>query len=222
MVQISRRDLEKLAIGFGIADFLTEGRLSAPLARGTKAALKKAGPAIVKGLFRYGPRIAVSAARVTPGPVAAVATGAALYSQRERITDAAGNIYEKVAPPVQEYGAGVVERALDPSTYDVDFDPFRPPVSGPYLGAGKRKPSTFNKAIKKGMALVRGSTSYGKKGEITNAKRAFTMVTKGVSGARKGKKAPKSGIKRKIHTMAAKMYPKKKKTKSFNIKVRKY
>ena len=78
MVQISRRDLERLAIGVGIADFLTEGRLSAPIARGTKSALKKAAPAIARGIIRYGPRVAVTAARVTPTPLAAAATGAAL------------------------------------------------------------------------------------------------------------------------------------------------
>ena len=76
MVNISRKDLERLAIGFGVADFLTEGRLSAPIARGTKAALKKAAPAIGRALIRYGPTVAVTAARVTPTPLAAAATGA--------------------------------------------------------------------------------------------------------------------------------------------------
>ena len=214
MPNISRRDLERLAIGFGIADFLTEGRLSAPIARGTKAALKKAAPAIARGIIRYGPTVATTAARVTPGPVAAVGAGALAYSQRERIADAAGNIYERVAPAAQQYGAGVVERALDPETYAPMGEPRDIlPLGGPIKRPTKRRLSKFNQAIKKGMSTVKGSTSYGKKGVINNAKKAFSMVTKVASGVSKGRKAPKSGIRRKVHSAISKILPKKKKPK---------
>ena len=219
MVQISRRDLERLAIGFGIADFLTEGRLTAPVARGTKAALKKAAPAVGRALITYGPRVAMTAARVTPGPVAAVGLGAAAYSQRERITDAAGNIYEKVAPAAQQYGAGVAERTrefiTDPGGYLESIEPpggygIKPLPSFP--SPRKRKTTAFNRAISKGMSIVKGSTSYGKKGTINNAKKAFSAVTKAASAVNKGRKAPKSGIKRRLHTAMSKILPKKKKT----------
>ena len=214
MPNISRRDLERLAIGFGIADFLTEGRLSAPIARGTKAALKKAAPAIARGIIRYGPTAAVTAARVTPTPLAAAATGAALIANRERIADAAGNIYERVAPAAQQYGAGVVERALDPETYAPMGEPRDIlPLGGPIKRPTKRRLSKFNQAIKKGMSTVKGSTSYGKKGVINNAKKAFSMVTKVASGVSKGRKAPKSGIRRKVHSAISKILPKKKKPK---------
>jgi hypothetical protein len=234
MVQISRKDLERLAIGFGIADFLTEGRLSAPIARGTKAALKKAAPAIARGIVQYGPRVALTAARVTPTPLAAAATGAAIVANRERIRDAAGNVYERVQPGVSEYLGGVGERArefiTDPRGYSesigVDFDPFRPIVGRPpgTMALGKRKkPSKFNQAIKKGMSIVKGSTSFGKKGVINNAKKAFSTVTKVASGVSKGRKAPKNGIRRKLHTAMSKILPKKKKTapkrKKIDIKV---
>ena len=214
MPNISRRDLERLAIGFGIADFLTEGRLSAPIARGTKAALKKAAPAIARGIVQYGPRVAVTAARVTPTPLAAAATGAALIANRERIADAAGNIYERVAPAAQQFGAGVVERALDPETYAPMGEPRDLlPLGGPIKRPTKRRLSKFNQAIKKGMSTVKGSTSYGKKGVINNAKKAFSMVTKVASGVSKGRKAPKSGIRRKVHSAISKILPKKKKPK---------
>ena len=214
MPNISRRDLERLAIGFGIADFLTEGRLSAPIARGTKAALKKAAPAIARGIIRYGPRVAVTAARVTPTPLAAAATGAAIVANRERIADAAGNIYERVAPAAQQFGAGVVERALDPEIYAPMGEPRDIlPLGGPIKRPTKRRLSKFNQAIKKGMSTVKGSTSYGKKGVINNAKKAFSMVTKVASGVSKGRKAPKSGIRRKVHSAISKILPKKKKPK---------
>ena len=216
MVQISRRDLERLAIGFGIADFLTEGRLSAPVARGTKAALKRAAPAIARGIVQYGPRVAITAARVTPTPLAAAAVGAAALQNRRRIADAAGNIYEEVAPAVQQYGAGVVERALDPETYQSPR-PFPAPMAGDTLIEGitkgrKRKKTKFNQAVSRGMSIVKDSTSFGKKGVINNAKKAFSTVTKVASGVSKGRKAPKSGIRRKLHTAMAKILPKKKKT----------
>jgi hypothetical protein len=219
MVQISRRDLERLAIGFGIADFLTEGRLTAPVARGTKAALKKAAPAVGRALITYGPRVAMTAARVTPGPVAAVGLGAAAYSQRERIADTAGNIYEKVAPAAQQYGAGVAERTrefiTDPGGYLESIEPpggygIKPLPSFP--SPRKRKTTAFNRAISKGMSIVKGSTSYGKKGTINNAKKAFSAVTKAASAVRRGRKAPKSGIRRRLHTAMSKILPKKKKT----------
>ena len=64
----------------------------------------------------------------------------------------------------------------------------------------KRVVSTFNKAVKAGMAAVKKSTSYGKKGEIKPAKKAFGVVVKLASAKRRKKKAPKSGIRRKIWT----------------------
>lgn len=215
MVQISRRDLELLAVGFGIADFLTEGALTKPVARTTKAALRKALPAVGRGIIRYGPRVALTAARVTPTPLAAAATGAAIVANRRRIADAAGNIYEEVAPAVQQYGAGVVERALDPESFMLPEGPtqaeqlgFRLPSSKP-----RRKiASKFNQAVKRGMSIVKSSTSYGKKGTINNAKKAFSAVTKAASAVSRGRKAPKSGIKRKLHTAMSKILPKKKKT----------
>ena len=62
----------------------------------------------------------------------------------------------------------------------------------------KRAVSKFNKAVSKGMKIVKASTSYGKKGKINNAKRAFAAVTKVVSLKKRKKKAPRSGIRAKI------------------------
>ena len=63
----------------------------------------------------------------------------------------------------------------------------------------KRAVSKFNKAVSKGMKIVKGSTAYGKKGTISNAKRAFSAVTKVVSLKKRKKKAPKRGIRAKIY-----------------------
>ena len=227
MVQVSRRDLELLAIGFGIADFLSEGRLTKPISKATKAALRKAAPAIARGIITYGPTVAKTAVRVTPAPVAGAALGVAAIQNRERITDAAGNIYERVAPAVQDFGAGVIERALDPATFQQEDVGFTQPMdlfAQSLTKSRKKKKSKFNQAVSKGMSLVKQSTSFGKKGTINNAKKAFSTVTKVASGVSKGRKAPKSGIRRKLHTAIAKILPKKKKTapkrKKIDIRVR--
>jgi|TARA_R110002110_G_scaffold124151_1_gene301436 hypothetical protein len=66
--------------------------------------------------------------------------------------------------------------------------------------AKKRTKSKFNKMVSSGMKTVRASTSMGAKGKITNAKKAFSLVTKAASAVTKKHKLPKSGIKRKIMT----------------------
>ena len=62
----------------------------------------------------------------------------------------------------------------------------------------KKQMSPFNKAIKVGMAVVKKSKSFGKPGSFSNSKKAFATVTKTVSGLKKGRKAPKTGIRSKI------------------------
>ena len=215
MVQISRKDLERLAIGFGVADFLSGGKLTAPIGNATRRALVKAGPAIARGIVRYGPAAVGTAARVTPTG-AVVSTAALLAIQnREKVAELAAQGYDIVAPAgpaLQDYGAGVVERALDPETYRMRTDfPFeRPQPLAKFTG--KRKPSAFNRAVKRGMSILKSSTSYGRKGTLNNAKKAFSAVTKVASGVSRGRKAPKSGIRRKLHTAMSKILPKKKKT----------
>jgi len=73
------------------------------------------------------------------------------------------------------------------------------PIAGrPAVAPKKRPKSKFNKAVSAGMKVLKGSTSYGKKGTINNAKKAFSVVTKTASAVNKGKKLPKSGIRRKL------------------------
>ena len=202
MVNISRKDLERLAIGFGVADFLTEGRLSAPIARGTKAALKKAAPAIGRALIRYGPTVAVTAARVTPTPLAAAATGAVLVQNRAAVADLTRQGYQVVAPAIAQagataidYGGDVLQRALDPTSFQPMGEPTQVlPVGGPIKRLTRKRLSKFNKAVKAGMSAVKKSTSYGKKGKINNAKKAFSAVTKVASKVNRGAKVSAKGV----------------------------
>lgn len=66
--------------------------------------------------------------------------------------------------------------------------------------------SKFNQAVKEGVAIVKASTSYGKKGIVNNPRKAFTAVTKTVSKVRKGKAAPKKGVLGKVARAARKRF----------------
>jgi len=68
----------------------------------------------------------------------------------------------------------------------------------------KKRMSKFNASVKKGMALVKASTSYGKKGVINSPKKAFAAVTKTVSKVNKGKATAKKGIMKKVAAEARK------------------
>ena len=71
--------------------------------------------------------------------------------------------------------------------------------------AKKRSKSNFNKMVSLGMKKIKASTSYGKKGTINNAKKAFSAVTKAASAVTSGKKLPKSGVKRTLMTWMRKI-----------------
>ena len=69
----------------------------------------------------------------------------------------------------------------------------------------KRK-STFNKMVSSGVKALKASTSYGKKGTISNAKTAFKTATKAASKAIRGKAAPKNGPSRVAYRASKKVY----------------
>ena len=218
MVNISKKDLETIAgalFGLGVLDFYLEGRLGAPISR----ALKKAGAAIAKKALFTAPAAARVSAATLPrlagtalqiGKTVALrhpvlTAGAVTYyviKNRDDITNLIGQGYEIV----QDINAPMAERrrefASDPRGFVEDIFEDRPlirPLGAPIPGLKpKRRTSKFNKAVSKGMKVVKASTSYGKKGTISNAKKAFSAVTKTASKINKGAKVAKSGITRKI------------------------
>jgi len=70
----------------------------------------------------------------------------------------------------------------------------------------KKVMSGFNKSVKGGMAIIRKSTSYGKKGIINAPKKAFSAVTKVVSKVWRGKSTPKKGPMAAVAKEAKRMY----------------
>jgi len=177
-------------------DVATFGRLSK--LKG-KAFVKVALPLVRKTATRAAPsvaRAAFGASRLLmSNPYILGAT--AIYvgvTEREKIKQLLDQGYEivkeEVAPPVSQFLQEEVftpEAAVRAREVGTIGSPFR-----------ARRPSSFNKAVSAGMRVVKKSTSYGKKGTISPAKKAFSVVVKLASAKLKKKKAPKSGIRRRI------------------------
>jgi len=189
---ISKKDLNTIgaiAAGVGVLDFFLEGKIGAPIARaikaGGKAAFTRGGPVAARFTGSTALRAAGTVASV--GKTIALrhpvlTAGAVVYYTYQNRDELGGLIeqgYELVQPGIQALA-------------DLDA----PIVATRKV---KKRMTDFNKAVKKGMSIVKGSTSYGKKGTINNAKKAFAAVTKVASAASKKKKTPKTGIARKIY-----------------------
>jgi len=192
MVKISKRDLAVIAGLAGAADFLAEGRFSAPVARALKTVIRRGGPTAARFTGATALRAAGTVASV--GKTIAlrhpVLTAGAVVYYTYQNRDELGGLVEQGYEVVQDFGN--ITRSK--------FDEGIQPITG--LGfpkMPKKRMTAFNKSVKKGMSIVKASTSYGKKGTINNAKKAFAAVTKVASAASKKKKAPKKGITRKIY-----------------------
>ena len=53
--------------------------------------------------------------------------------------------------------------------------------------------TAYNRAVKETMKIFKAGTTYGKKGVISDSKKAFSAAAKLVSNVQKGKKKPKKG-----------------------------
>jgi len=192
MVKISRRDLAVIAGLAGAADFLAEGRFTAPLARGLKTVIRRGGPTAARFTGATALRAAGTVASV--GKTIAlrhpVLTAGAVVYYTYQNRDELGGLVEQGYEVLQDFGD------ITRSKFD---EGIRPITGLGFPKMPKKRMTDFNKAVKKGMSIVKGSTSYGKKGTINNAKKAFSAVTKVASAASKKKKAPKTGITRKIY-----------------------
>lgn len=113
-----------------------------------------------------------------PGAVVTGATLTALAAMEQAQRDAA--MAQNLQIPIPLYNPVLG----DVPTIEIPIDKRTP----------KRKISGFNRAVREGMKAVRASRSYGKKGQINNAKRAFAAVNKVASKVNRGKKVSNKGI----------------------------
>jgi len=115
---------------------------------------------------------------------------------------------ERQVISAEEQALEILAKALYPTVVGPRFVPLEERAVGAVLETAlvpskrKKAMTKFNKAVKEGMKIVRSSSSYGKKGTISNSKKAFSAVTKAVSKARKGGKLPKKGVLRSVQSKA--------------------
>jgi len=198
MVSLTQKQQRDLLIAVGLGDFLVGGKITAVTRKGVVGALKRVLPAVGRAAV---PAVA-SVARTGLGVSRLlmfnpyIAGGTAIYvgiTERERIAELLRQGYEISAPQFEE--GGFIRETLLP--VEEDFSGGRSFGVLP-TQTRKKRPSKFNSAVKAGMLAVKKSTSYGGKGKIKPAKKAFSVVVKLASAKSKKRKAPKSGIKRKI------------------------
>ena len=188
--QFTKRELEIMVSAFALdkgLDFMTGGKLNK---YGRKAAIKIVKTTLPLAL-RIGGSVGVSTARaalplVTNPYLAGTALGlGALQTQ-----------------PGQQLLEEASERGR------MDRIRFEQALTDLTVGAGKvktRTKSKFNNMVSKGMSTIKASTTYGKKGVINAPKKAFKAVVAAASAVSRGKKVPKSGIKRKLMTIMRKL-----------------
>lgn len=189
-----------LALDKGV-DLITGGRLN----KLSKRILVATGKRLIPFAARAGVSVAGTAvgmsrlAMLNPYVLGATAIYVG-YHERERIKQLLEQGYEIIEeriptpslPSLPSPGIPTLGRPSIPGVEEII-------LGGPAaLPMRPRKPSSFNKAVSQGMKVVKKSTSYGGKGEIKPAKKAFTVVVKLAAAKKKKKKAPKSGLRRRI------------------------
>ena len=195
----SQKEIAAFIVGHGIVDFVSGGKLSLVERNAIWKSLKKLGPPAA----RAAPRIGMTALQV--GKQVAlrhpVLTGGAIvyytYKNREEIADLLGQGYDVI----QDINAPMAERrrefASDPVGFTQDIFKDRPlirPLGTPTFGEKpKRRKSTYNLAVSKGIKALKKSTSYGKRGVLNTPKKAFGFVARTVSKLRRGKKVSSKG-----------------------------
>lgn len=152
----------------------------------SRAAAKRAVAMLARGTVRAAP-VAAQAARVNPYAAAGL-TGLAAYEL---------GLLDPLIPPTMQAAETATEAAREVL------------VEIPEKTRKKRK-TKFNKAVSAGMKAVKQSTSYGKKGTINNAKKAFSAVNKVASKLNKGQKVSTKGPTGVIKRAISKFFPKKK------------
>jgi len=150
--------------------------------------------AAAKQAVRAVGRVALGAGRAA----APLAPRAATLASAPAALGAVTGLGILATPEGQELLAAAEQRGREDR---IRFDQFMQDTSLPgaeRVQSTKKKVSKFSKSVKAGMAAAKASTSYGKKGTINNAKKAFTAVTKTASKINKGGKVAKKGALRKI------------------------
>jgi len=127
----------------------------------------------------------------------------------------------------EEQALETIAKALAPTVLGPRFVPLEERAVGAVLETAfiptkrKKAMTKFNRAVKEGMKIVKQSTSYGKKGTISQSRKAFGAVNKVISNVNKGKKITAKGVLRKVALRAKKIIGKPKPRKTYISSLRK-
>jgi hypothetical protein len=207
---VTKRDLEVAIAAYGLGRILPAGstraavravipqvvragRVIAPTAGRTAATLAAANP-VSTGLG-----LGLAATQTPSGQAlldAAAERGAADRVRAQQLLDEF--VYREITQPTESIG-----NILQSQTFQ-----------SAVKSKAKRKVSKYQKAVKAGMKAVKGSKFNGKKGTVSNAKKAFAAVNKVASRVNKGKKVSNTGVTGTIARAVRKVLPKKKPTRT--------
>jgi len=176
-------ELNAILIGHGVVDFVSGGKLS----KVERDLLYRLTMAFLRSSFRAAPAIATPIMQSAAFPYAAgtaLGLGALQTPQGQQLLETVSDV-------------GRRDRIeLEQLMTDIE------------VGVGKKVRKTkskFNSMVSKGMKQIKASTNYGKKGIINAPKKAFKAVVAAASAVNRGKKVPKSGLKRKLMLLMRKI-----------------
>jgi hypothetical protein len=190
MVKLTEKQQRDLLIAAGLADFATRGKLTAVGFDALKAVVTRGGSALFGATRRAAPSLGRAAGRSalrfagTAGTIAMrhpiLTAGAIIYVNRDQAADLLREGYDVI----QEQTPEVYDRTqtiMDALQRDKGIK--RP----------KKRSTKYNIAIAKGMLAAKQSQYFGKKGTLSNPKKAFATVNKTASKVNKGKKVSTKG-----------------------------
>jgi len=214
MVSFSEKQQRDLLIAVGLGDFLVGGKITAATRTGVMRALRSIIPAAGRSAARTAPRLASTAFSIARRHPLIFASALAYegYIHRDEIQDVVEDIRQGVPEVLQmvddlnRRGAPAGRAVAGAQEFFMERLPGRRDYSGgrsfggvaPPAQTRKKSPSKFNKAVSAGMKAVKKAKTYGGKGKIKPGKKAFGMVTRLASAKKKGRKAPKSGLRRAV------------------------
>ena len=199
MVKMTEKQQRDLLIAAGLADFATRGKITAVAFDALKATVSRGGSALFGATKRAAPSLGRMAGRSalrfagTAGTIAMrhpyLTAGAIIYVNR----DQAGELLREGYDVVQEGVSDIFAPSSDMTPKEL--------IKAMQRDQGIKRPkkaTKYNRSVKAGMAAAKASQYFGKKGTLSNSKKAFATVNRTASKVNQGKKVSTKGAVGKI------------------------
>jgi len=189
---IKLSSLEKALMGVIGMDVVRPGTSRQALVKSIKALGRGAmalAPPLARGTGRGALGLGRLAAGLSPGSIALLG-GLTLYEAHQMglLDEPTQRAKDVTARALFEAGEFLPQQTPGQMWEGLDVGP----------APTKKKPTKYNKAVKAGMATVKASQYFGKKGTINSPKKAFVTVNRTASKVNQGKKVSTKGVAGKI------------------------